>query len=298
MLRDISETVIKPYKRNAEVMPGGELPPGIFRWALGVEYNGQRYSGWQRLPAQRVHTVQGTLEAALSSIADETIQLTCAGRTDAGVHATGQVVHFDTAAVRPDKAWVLGTNTRLPPDIRVQWARPVVPQFHARFSAVARTYRYLVANTPAQPAIAAQQCLWVRQPLNIAAMQEATRHCLGEQDFTSVRGADCQAHSPVRHIHRFDVYQQGDWLVFELKANAFLHHMVRNLMGLILPVGKGVYTPDRVRHVLAQRDRTQAGKTEAAGALYLVKVDYGMDYGLPVRPLGPFMLPDQLPAEI
>lgn len=277
-------------------MPGGELPPGIFRWALGVEYSGQRYSGWQRLPAQRVHTVQGALEAALSFVADEPIKLTCAGRTDAGVHATGQVAHFDTTARRLDKAWVLGANAQLPSDIRVQWARPVVPQFHARFSAVARTYRYLVVNTAAPPAIAANQCLWVRQPLDVAAMRAAMRFCLGQQDFTSVRGTHCQASSPVRCIHRFDVHRHGEWLVFELQANAFLQHMVRNLMGLILPVGKGLQSPDWVQHVLAQRDRTQAGKTEAAGALYLVGVDYGVDYGLPVRPKGPFMLPDQLPV--
>lgn len=284
----------KPYKRNAEIMPGGSLPPGIFRWALGIEYCGSRYCGWQRMPTQPVLTVQDTLEKALSSIACDPVLVTCAGRTDTGVHATNQVVHFDTAVERPEKAWVLGVNTRLPPDIRVTWARPVEPVFHARFSAKERTYRYLINNGRSQPAIAAGQCLWVRQKLDVEAMRAALQFCLGKQDFSSVQGSGCQSHSPLRTIHKFDVYCYGNWIVFEICANAFLHHMVRNLMGLILPVGKGDKPASWVQDTLACRDRRLGGKTEAAGALYLVKVDYDEAHGLPQMPRGPFMLPDEL----
>jgi tRNA pseudouridine38-40 synthase len=276
------------------MMPGEELPPGIFRLALGVEYAGSQYSGWQRLPAAFGPTVQGSLETALSFVANEPIVVTCAGRTDTGVHATGQVVHFDTVAIRPDKSWILGVNSRLPPDIRIRWVKPVVPQFHARFSAVARTYRYLIANTPTPPALAVGQCLWVREELNIPAMQKAAEYCLGTRDFSSVRGSHCQAKSPVRTLHHFTVSRCNDWLIMEIKGNAFLHHMVRNLMGLLLPVGKGLQKPEWVQGILEARDRIQGGKTEAPGALYLVKVDYDSDYGLPVMPKGPFMLADNI----
>ncbi len=273
-------------------MPGGSLPPGISRFALGVEYRGDRYHGWQRLAGRHEPTVQAALEQALSVVADEPITVICAGRTDAGVHATGQIVHFDTGAVRNEKAWVLGVNSHLPPDIRVRWAKPVPAVFHARFSARARTYRYLIANTPSQPAIAHGQCLWIRKSLDIAAMQRAANFCVGEHDFSSVRGASCQAKSPVRTLHALDVMRTQDWVVTEVRGNAFLHHMVRNLMGLLVPVGLGYQQPEWVRDVLALRDRKQAGKTEAPGALYLVKVEYDGDYGFPMVAKGPFMLPD------
>lgn len=283
-----------PYKRNAEIMPGGELPPGISRYALGVEYDGSAYHGWQRLSGRTEPTVQAEIERALSFVANESVQITCAGRTDAGVHATNQVVHFDTLAERQEKAWVMGGNTQLPAGIRLKWARPVIPQFHARFSARSRTYRYLIANTPAQPAIAAGQCLWIRKPLDVERMRQAAARCLGERDFSSVRGAHCQAKSPVRTLYRFDVQAVNGWIVAELQGNAFLHHMVRNLMGLLLPVGLGQKSPDWVSDVLAARDRRVAGKTEKAGALYLVGVGYDRDYGLPAVAKGPFMLPEQL----
>lgn len=275
-------------------MPGGSLPPGIFRWALGVEYAGTAYSGWQRLPGRREKTIQGAIEAALSYVANESVVLTCAGRTDAGVHATGQVVHFDTVAARHAKSWLLGVNSHLPEDIRIRWAHPVIPQFHARFSAVARTYRYLIANTAAEPALAAGKCLWIRQPLDLDAMRQAAAYCLGEHDFSSVRGSSCQAKSPVRTIHHMTISRCEDWIVVEIRGNAFLHHMVRNLMGLLLPVGKGLRSPEWVADVIARCDRTQAGKTEAPGALYLVKVDYDSEFGLPLMPKGPFMLADDL----
>jgi tRNA pseudouridine38-40 synthase len=284
------------YRRNAEIMPGGELPSGMMRYALAVEYRGDRYHGWQRLAGRHEPTVQAALEQALSFVAAEAITVVCAGRTDAGVHATNQIVHFDTVAERDEKAWVLGVNSQLPTDIRVRWARPVAAEFHARFSARARTYRYLIANTPSQPAIAREQCLWVRKPLDVSAMQTAANFCLGEHDFSSVRGASCQAKSPVRTLHTFTVAPVQNWLVVELCGNAFLHHMVRNLMGLLLPVGVGNRHPEWVRDILALRDRKQAGKTEAPGALYLVKVDYDRDYGFPLMEKGPFMLPDTITA--
>lgn len=282
-----------PYKRNTEIMPGGELPAGISRYALAVEYDGAGYHGWQRLSGRSEPTVQAEVERALSFVANEPIQITCAGRTDAGVHATNQIVHFDTQAIRTEKAWVLGGNSQLPAGIRIKWAQPVVPQFHARFSARARTYRYLIANTQSQPAISSNQCLWIRKPLDVAAMQQAAAHLVGEHDFTSVRGAHCQAKSPVRRLYSVDLHEVNGWIVTELHGNAFLHHMVRNIMGLLVPVGMGTKSPDWVADVLASRDRTQAGKTEKAGALYLVGVGYDRDYGFPAHPKGPFMLPEQ-----
>ncbi len=285
------------YRRNAEIMPGGSLPPGISRYAAAIEYRGDHYHGWQRLSGRDEPTVQAELERALSFVAAEPVTVICAGRTDSGVHATNQVVHFDTSADRPDKAWVLGGNTRLPPDIRIKWAQPVEPVFHARFSARARTYRYLIANTVSQPAIAESQCLWVRKPIDVIAMQKGANYCIGEHDFSSVRGSSCQAKSPVRTMHSLTITRINDWLVVELCANAFLHHMVRNLMGLLLPVGLGNRPPEWVRDVLALRDRKQSGKTEAAGALYLVKVAYDKDYGFPQMARGPFMLPDHLAVD-
>jgi tRNA pseudouridine38-40 synthase len=286
-------TVLAEYKRNAEIMPGGIIPPGIFRYALGVEYCGENYYGWQRLTGVKdLPSVQAALERALSLVADEPIKVVCAGRTDAGVHATNQIVHFDTAAIRLPKAWMLGGNTHLPADIRIKWAHPVAADFHARFSARARTYRYLIANTLAPPAIANKQCLWIRKPLDVAAMQQAANYCVGEHNFNSVRSSICQAKNPVRTLHHFTITPINGWLVVEICGNAFLHHMVRNLMGLLLPVGMGNQKPEWVRDVLELRDRKHPGKTEAAGALYLVKVDYDKDYGFPQMAKGPFMLSD------
>lgn len=285
------------YKRNAEIMPGGNLPPGISRFALAVEYCGEHYCGWQRLAGTNLPTVQAHLEQALSYVANEPIKVVCAGRTDAGVHATNQIIHFDTAAIRPSKAWVLGCNTHLPADIRVRWAHVVDPSFHARFSARERTYRYLIANTAAPPAIAGKLCLWIRKPLDVVVMQQAANYCIGEHNFNAVRSSICQAKNPVRTLHRFTVTPFNDWLVVEVCGNAFLHHMVRNLMGLLLPVGLHDRKPEWVRDVLASCDRKQAGKTEAANALYLVKVGYDKDYGFPEMSKGPFMLPDNLTAQ-
>jgi tRNA pseudouridine38-40 synthase len=273
-------------------MPGGSLPPGISRYALAVEYCGERYHGWQRLAGTDLPSVQAALERALSYVANEPVKVVCAGRTDAGVHATNQIVHFDTAAVRQPKAWTMGGNTHLPADIRIKWACPVEQGFHARFSARARTYRYLIANTKAPPAIAGKQCLWVRKPLDVDAMQQAANYCLGEHNFNAVRSSICQAKNPVRTLYSFAITPVNGWLVTEISGNAFLHHMVRNLMGLLLPVGLHEQKPEWVRDVLASCDRKQAGKTEAAAALYLVKVDYDKDYGLPLMAKGPFMLPD------
>ncbi len=273
-------------------MPGGSLPPGISRYALAIEYCGQRYHGWQKLNGKTLPTIQAALEAALSVVANESITVVCAGRTDAGVHATNQIVHFDTTAMRKPQAWVLGGNAHLPRDIRIRWAHAVEPYFHARFSARQRTYRYLVANSDSAPAIAEGQCLWVRKSLDVDAMQRAANYCLGEHNFNSVRSSICQAKNPVRTLYRFDITPVNEWLVFEVCGNAFLHHMVRNLMGLMLPVGLGIQAPEWVRDVLLACDRKHAGKTEAAGALYLVNVAYDKDYGFPQTTKGPFMLPD------
>ena len=242
------------------------------RFVLGVEYAGGGFSGWQ---AQRNSiTVQSTLERALTRIADHPIKVICAGRTDAGVHATGQVVHFDTDAVRPLQAWVAGTNTLLPKTIAIRWAKAVDVGFHARFSALSRSYQYVICNTPMHCAINAGRATWYRHLLNIEWMQEGGNNLLGEQDFSSFRGTGCESKTPVRCLQSLAIKRQGEFVIIELSANAFLYHMVRNIAGVLMRVGAGFESPQWVREVLSARDRTQAGETASASGLYLVQVTY------------------------
>ena len=285
----------RPYTRNGEFLPGQQWPPGMTRVALGVEYNGAGFHGFQ---AQRsgVATVQRTLEAALSSIADEAITLVCAGRTDAGVHATNQVVHFDTLAERKDRAWVLGTNTRLPDTISVRWACNVAPQFHARFSALRRSYRYVIYNGAVRTALQHDQFTYFHRPLDLGAMRSGAAALVGEHDFSAFRAAQCQAQSPVRHIYRFDIARIGDLVIFEVQANAFLHHMVRNIAGVLLAVGCGDYPPQWVAEVLAGGDRNIAAATAPAAGLYLVAIAYPREFALPASLPGPHFLPHALGA--
>lgn len=269
------------------------MPVGMHRVALGIEYDGNGFAGFQ---AQKfaVETVQGSLEKALSNIANEPITLVCAGRTDAGVHASGQVVHFDTLAERPERAWRMGVNTQLPDAISVNWVQPVEPQFHARFSAQARTYRYLIYNRPSRPGILAGKVTWDRRRLDLAAMQSAARVLVGRHDFTSFRAAQCQARNPVREILHLDLARRGDLIVVEVKATAFLHHMVRNIVGVLLAVGAGEKPIDWIVDVLAAKDRCQAGVTAPAAGLYLVAVDYPATFGLPQQLPGPFFFTEQV----
>jgi tRNA pseudouridine38-40 synthase len=249
------------------------------RIALGLEYDGAPFTGWQSQP--HGNTVQDVLERALLSVAGVPIRTICAGRTDTGVHALAQVVHFDTDVVRPESAWVRGVNANLPPAVAVRWARPVGDEFHARFSARARSYRYLLLNHPVRPALMHDRAGWYHGPLDVDAMKVSSLCLLGEHDFSAFRAAECQAKSPVKIIQHLSIVRQNDLITFDLTANAFLHHMVRNLVGALVYVGNGRHGPEWVEALLAGRDRSKAAPTFDAAGLYLVGIDYGPDWPLP-----------------
>ncbi len=242
------------------------------RIALGVEYEGSGFCGWQSQAGGGA--VQDALEAALSMVADAPTRVVCAGRTDAGVHAIGQVVHFDTDAVRPDTAWVRGVNAHLPASVAVRWAKPVPDDFHARFSARGRRYRYLLLNRGERPGLMAKRVGWFHRPLDADAMLAAAALLLGEHDFSAFRSVECQAKSPVKTLRRADVARHGDLLVFDFEASAFLHHMVRNIVGALVYVGKGAHPPEWLGELLAGRDRARAAPTFEACGLYFAGVDY------------------------
>jgi tRNA pseudouridine38-40 synthase len=244
----------------------------VVRIALGLEYDGTDWNGWQTQPDGR--TVQDRLEAAIAAFAGAPHDTICAGRTDAGVHARGQVVHLDTLIDRPDWNWVRGLNAHLPASIAVRWARPVDPSFHARFSAVIREYRYRILLSPTRSPLQDRQATWFYRPLDVQAMQRAARILEGEHDFSAFRSADCQAHSPVRRLERIELDHEGEVLVIVVRANAFLHHMVRNLVGSLVEVGRGAASQDWLRQVLDSRDRTLAARTFPARGLCLERVEY------------------------
>lgn len=249
------------------------------RIALGIEYNGHGFHGWQ---AQRdTVTVQGVLEEALSKVANENIHLFCAGRTDAGVHATGQVVHFDTRAKRHIDAWIWGTNSYLPPSVSVRWARAVDFSFHARFTALARRYRYIILNCPIRPALLSSRATWHYYPLDVDRMRAAAIHLLGEQNFSSFRSAQCNSKSPNRNVTDLFIERSHDFIIFEIEANAFLHHMVRNIAGVLMKVGAGFREPDWMREVLQAKSRQAAAETAAPDGLYLTRVYYPAPYDFP-----------------
>lgn len=250
------------------------------RIALGVEYEGCAFRGWQRQPGG--NTVQDVLEAALSRIAGAPIHVVSAGRTDAGVHATDQVVHFDTSVERPASAWIRGTNTFLPPAVAVRWTHPVSDSFHARFSAYARRYRYILINRPQRTGVWHGRAGWYHHPLDVDIMQQAARMLLGEHDFSAFRAADCQARSPVKTVRHADVRRYGNIVVFEFEAGSFLHHMVRNLVGSLVYIGQGKYPPEWISLLLASGDRRLAAPTFSAAGLYLIGVKYAPHWGLPV----------------
>lgn len=260
------------------------------RIALGIEYDGSAYYGWQR--QKDVISVQSVVEKALSKLANEPITIQCAGRTDTGVHGTGQVVHFDTEAVRDDRGWTLGINSYLPDDIAVRWVKHVPEDFHARFSATARRYRYIICNTELRPAILAKGLSHYYQPLDHERMQQATPYLIGTHDFTSYRALHCQAHSAVREIKHLNVSRQGQFIVVDIKANGFLHHMVRNIVGTLIKIGEGSESPEFTQQVLDFQDRAKAPAMAKAGGLYLVEVDYPQNFELPVVPVGPLFLPN------
>ncbi|HET6546031.1 MAG TPA: tRNA pseudouridine(38-40) synthase TruA [Rhodanobacteraceae bacterium] len=249
------------------------------RLALGIEYDGTGYYGWQRLT--RGPSLQAELEAALSSVANRQIEVVCAGRTDAGVHAHCQVVHFDSTAERSDRAWLLGSNSLLPGAMAVLWVQAVSTEFHARYAARRRRYRYTILNRPVRPALTARQVSWERIPLDVARMREAAAALVGEHDFSAFRTSACQARSPVREVREITISRDAGHVIIEIEANAFLHHMVRNIVGSLLPVGRGQRPPGWPAELLAGRERSRAGPTAPASGLTFVGPRYPAMYGLP-----------------
>ncbi len=256
----------------------------IARLAIGIEYDGTAYNGWQRQ-----HTglgVQERLEQALAVVANEPVEVTCAGRTDAGVHASGQVAHFDTGSERSERGWLLGANTNLPDDICVTWVKPVADEFHARFSATARRYQYRILNRLVRSALHRRRAWWVHRDLDDRHMHQAAQALLGEHDFSAFRAAGCQASNAVREVTDIGVARDGDWVLLDITANAFLQHMVRNIVGTLVAIGSGDEEIDWAATVLAGRDRTAAGMAAPPHGLTLVQVLYPDSFGIPA----PFQL--------
>jgi tRNA pseudouridine38-40 synthase len=263
----------------------------MVRLVLGVEYCGRQFEGWQTQPHGR--TVQDVLQAAVAKIAGSPVELVCAGRTDTGVHASAQVVHFDAGVERPLSAWVRGVNAHLPDNVVVTWAREVTPDFHARFSARSRMYRYLLLNRPVRPALLSGRVGWYHAPLDVDEMSRAVQSVIGEHDFSAFRAAGCQAHSPIRTMARASVWREQDWVIFDFEANAFLHHMIRNLVGALVFIGKGAGDASTMAGLLSQRDRRASPPTFSPDGLYLCGVSYPPGWNLPGdgRIIAPLFLP-------
>ncbi|MCX7117399.1 MAG: tRNA pseudouridine(38-40) synthase TruA [Legionellales bacterium] len=255
------------------------------RIALMVEYDGSQYHGWQAQPG--LHTVQLMLEKAIAQVADSEVSVVCAGRTDTGVHASEQIIHFDTAAVRTIRAWIHGVNSYLPKDICVKWGREMPDEFHARFSALSRRYRYVIYNAPVRPALLRGNVTWQYRPLDQRLMHAASQCLLGEHDFTSFRAIECQSKTPTRTITSLNVVRHVDYVVMEISANAFLHHMVRNIAGVLIAVGSGRQEVAWVNEVLDAKDRKMGAETAPPYGLYLVGVTYPPNYAVPHGITGP-----------
>jgi tRNA pseudouridine38-40 synthase len=249
------------------------------RIALGIEYNGSGFYGWQS--QHGLPTIQEALEKALSVVANEPIDVVCAGRTDASVHAIGQVIHFNTHAKRHIDAWIWGTNSQLPPGIVVRWARPVDYRFHARFTAIARRYRYIIYNNPIRPAILSTRVTWHYYQLDIERMKEAAKHLIGEQDFSSFRSSQCNSKTPMRNITELTITRNGHFVILDVQANAFLHHMVRNIAGSLMKVGSHAREPEWLLEALSAKSRRAAAETAAPDGLYLTRVIYPEPYIFP-----------------
>lgn len=249
------------------------------RIALGIEYAGNDFFGWQIQPHAR--NVQSCVEAALSKVANHPVTVVCAGRTDTGVHAVGQVVHANVTAQRSMHSWVLGANANLPQDVRILWAQPVDDHFHARFSALARHYRYVILNRPICPALLAKKVTWDYRRLEIERMQTAGNYLVGTHDFSSYRALSCQAKNPTRTVSRLTISRINEYVIIEISANAFLQHMVRNVAGVLMSIGSGQQSPEWARTVLEARDRTVGGVTAPASGLYFCEVDYPAPYIFP-----------------
>lgn len=257
-------------------------PHDVRRWVTAIEYQGTAYAGWQC--QHHAVTVQAMCQRALSGIADGPVEVVAAGRTDAGVHAFNQVAHFDSAAHRNARSWLLGANSRLPADISLRWVMPAFEGFHARHSAVARTYRYLVHNSAARSALLEKRACWVRRELDVDAMQRGAAFLVGEHDFSAFRDGECQSRSPQRQVHALRIFRQRELICFEIRANAFLHHMCRNIVGTLFEVGLGRRPIEWVGDVLDSRQRTSAGTNAPACGLYFVNVEYPSRYRVPSPP--------------
>ena len=262
----------------------------LHRFALALEYNGLTFSGWQRQRSSELTTVQAELELALSSVADRPVTAVCAGRTDAGVHASCQIVHFDCEIDRGDKAWTLGINSLLPANIRVLWSKPVGQEFHARFSATARRYVYVIYSAKIGSALLVGQLCHLHHDLDVCRMQKAAEFLVGEQDFSAFRAAGCQSRSPFRNVFEASVYQSGAYCIFDIRANAFLQHMVRNISGALISIGKGDRDPEWIEELINTKDRTRAGVTAPPNGLYLMQVDYPPHFELPLTSRLPLLL--------
>jgi len=249
------------------------------RVALGVEYDGTHFSGWQVQPNQR--TVQGCLEKALTTVANHNVRVVAAGRTDSGVHALSQVVHFDSPNERAERNWILGLNTNLPKDINVVWARPVDDNFSARFSAVKRSYRYLLLNRTSRSAVHDNRMWWYFKPLDEQLMQAAANHLVGHHDFSAFRAKDCQSQNTVKTMESITITRRDDCIAIDVVAQSFLHHMVRNIVGVLVAIGEGKEPVDWAKQVLESKDRSQAGVTSPPQGLYFVDVQYPEQYSLP-----------------
>ena len=254
-------------------------PEGAARIAMGIEYDGSAFHGWQI--QKQVRTVQECLEQAIARVADHPVGIYCAGRTDTGVHALEQVIHFDTTSNRSNRSWVLGANVNLPPDVNVRWASPVSGDFHARFRATARHYLYRIICRTTRSALHRDRAVWLHQDLNLEPMRLAAEELIGEHDFSSFRALACQAKSPVRCIYYLTLHRYGDLLELRVGANGFLHHMVRNIAGVLMTIGRGEATVSWVRDLLRIRDRTRGGVTAPPGGLYFVRADYPAKFRLP-----------------
>jgi tRNA pseudouridine38-40 synthase len=257
--------------------------------AAAVEYCGSRFHGWQRLKKDR--SVQRCVEEALSKVANHPVQVVCAGRTDAGVHARYQIIHFETDAVREPHSWVFGANSNLPSDVSLIWAQNVDAEFHARFLAVARSYSYVILNRPARSGLLNPMLTWESRHLNESLMSDAAQHLVGKHDFTSYRAQACQAHSPIREIYALDIERKGIYVIINVRANAFLYHMVRNIAGVLMSIGLAQHEVDWSRKVLEAKDRSVAGITAPAEGLYLVSVEYPERFNLPAVDLSEFRIP-------
>ncbi|MGY0215986.1 tRNA pseudouridine(38-40) synthase TruA [Endozoicomonadaceae bacterium StTr2] len=261
----------------------------VQRLAACVEYDGARYHGWQSLKSG-LPTIQAEVEKALSIVADHPVSVVCAGRTDAGVHGSNQIIHFDTPSIRPMRGWCFGANTKLPDSIALRWVKPVDPEFHARFSAQWRRYRYVIYNGPIRPAHLAKGVTWNHRPLDVSRMQQAATYLEGQHDFTSYRAVQCQAKNPVRHIMHLNVNRYGEMIVIDVKANAFLHHMIRNIAGVLMAIGCGKREPVWAKEVLDARDRAKGGVTAPPWGLYFAQVGYPEQFELPELLPGPMFI--------